>query len=119
VCREEEDDALSCESVCWAALVLVVGLVVDCGAGIHHGLLGQVSPGRFFFLSFLFCFFSYFNFVDLNSVLNSITFVELYYLKSNGVYPRPFKDCCYVLENLIWILKHLFIDYYWNLSIIL
>jgi hypothetical protein len=65
--REEEDDALPCESVCWAALVLVVGLVVDCGAGLHHGLLVgytaryvQVIP----FLSFLFFCFSFSVFIS-------------------------------------------------------
>jgi hypothetical protein len=48
--------------------------------------------------------------------LNSISFVELYCLKSNGIYPRHFIDCFYVLENLIWILKHWFINYYWDLN---
>jgi hypothetical protein len=33
--------------------------VLGCGVGLHHRLLGQVSPGRFFFLSFLFCLLSF------------------------------------------------------------
>jgi hypothetical protein len=72
---------------------------MGCGGGLVAIQVSQVGSLLFSIFHFLLLVFY---FVDLNSILNLITFIKFACLNSAGLHSKHLKDCCCVLAILIW-----------------